>query len=204
MHAYLITGNNKSKIDEEIEKICQKQELEKLEFPLEKIGEVRELISFTKLHFNKKTAFIIRNFDKATLETGHAFLKSLEESASNLYYILTASSIYQVLPTVVSRCQIIKTEGAKIIAEEDAAKINLFLESPLSEKFKLIESFTDRGEALSFLENLIIFCHRLLHGEKNLQYLTKIIKNSQKTHNNLKANGNLKLQLTNFLIHVGS
>ena len=54
--------------------------------------------------FADKKVFIIRNIDNGMEQAQNKLLKTLEEPANNVYFILTTSNINQVLPTIRSRC----------------------------------------------------------------------------------------------------
>ncbi|NIW78927.1 MAG: AAA family ATPase, partial [Calditrichae bacterium] len=61
-----------------------------------------------KLYEGKKKVFIISEADKMRVEAANALLKLLEEPPHNLMLILTTANIYKILPTIKSRCQLIK------------------------------------------------------------------------------------------------
>lgn len=201
MHAYLIIGTDKKSVDEEIAKLCHKLSLNPLEFPLGKIDEVRKLNSFTALSVNKKTAIILKNIEGSTLEALNAFLKNLEEPQENLFYILTAGSIHKVLPTIISRCQIIKVGDSQNIKDKELFEI--FVRLKTAEKFSYFEKIRKREEAINFMRDLIFFMHqKLINDSQNHLSLSKIIKEGQITLTNLEANGNVSLQLTNFAVNT--
>lgn len=54
--------------------------------------------------FANKKIFIIKNIDKGMEQAQNKLLKTLEEPANNVYFILTTSNVNQVLPTIRSRC----------------------------------------------------------------------------------------------------
>lgn len=65
--------------------------------------------------FADKKVFILRNIDEGTEQAQNKLLKTLEEPANNVYFILTTKSVEQVLPTIRSRCS--KIELAKLSQE---------------------------------------------------------------------------------------
>lgn len=171
-----------------------------MEFPLAKIADTRELRKITKLSFNSPTAILINNIDLATEEAVNAFLKSLEEPQENISYILTANSLAAVLPTIVSRCQVIKIANSekRIAYSGNAEK---FLELTTGEKLALIDKIKDRGEAQVFVQNSIEVSHfNLLNSVKNRSKTAMNLEILIKTLNNLKLNGNVGLQLANMVI----
>ena len=57
------------------------------------------------------TAFkvgIIVSAEKMTLESQNALLKTLEEPPSNTFLILTTSRARKLIPTIISRCQVLE------------------------------------------------------------------------------------------------
>ncbi|MFH1478700.1 MAG: DNA polymerase III subunit delta' [Candidatus Omnitrophota bacterium] len=75
-----------------------------------KIDKARDIIyqASLKPYEAKKRFFIINNAESLTIEAQNALLKILEEPPLNHILILTASNVMGILPTVVSRCKVIK------------------------------------------------------------------------------------------------
>ena len=74
-----------------------------------KISQIRELnqeLSFAPLSARYRV-FVICRSELMTAEAANAFLKTLEEPPPDNIFILTASEPLDLLPTVVSRCQIV-------------------------------------------------------------------------------------------------
>ncbi len=167
------------------EYVVHRENIDKqIPFVLQKIDDVRELKKLVKFSFSEKTAIIIQDIDKITTEAANAFLKNLEEPTKNIIYILTASNLSNVLPTIISRCEVIRLQRigdrlqGKHLNYRDALNIK------------------DREEAIKFIEELIFTDH-----EKNI---FNNMENYLNTIKNLKANGNVSLQLTNFVVKMSS
>jgi len=175
MHAFLLINTNPKEF-------ATRQKAKQIPFTLQKIEDARELKKFVKFSFFEKTAIIVEDIDKATAETQNAFLKNLEEPSYNLIYILTASNINNVLPTITSRCQVIRIKKEEL-------KIK-------NSNYKDALNIKDRGEAIKFIENLIHIDH-----EKNI---FKNEENYLQSLKNLKANGNVSLQLLNLVVRMES
>lgn len=201
MHAYLIIGTGSEEVKGSSRKLAEKLKAKILEFPISKISETRELRNITKLSFNSPTAILINSVDEATEEAVNAFLKNLEEPQENIFYILTASSLKSVLPTIVSRCEVIKlTARQNKEKDKDSEK---FLDMPVGKKLALIDKIKDRGEAKIFVQNLIKVLHfNLLNSAKTKLKIVMDLEILIKTLNNLKSNGNVQLQLTNMVISL--
>lgn len=75
-----------------------------------KIEQIRELSRRINLspHSSKYKVAIINNIERLGKEAANALLKTLEEPPANSTLILIASSLEEVLPTIISRCQIMR------------------------------------------------------------------------------------------------
>jgi DNA polymerase III gamma/tau subunit len=194
MHAYLFVGPTGSDFTTPVTKLAGKLKVKLMAFPLTKIEDARELKAFTSLKINEPTAIHIDSIDTASEETLNAFLKSLEEPQENLYFILTASSLSAVLPTIVSRCEVIRNSPPP----EKIQAVQKQLPT-----LSTIDKIKDRGEAKELVENLISQLHHsLITGKDPLSETAENLEISVRTLNNLKANGNVNLQLTNLVINL--
>lgn len=72
---------------------------------------------FTKKAFEgNKKIYIIKSADKMNAATANSILKFLEEPVDEIIAILVTDNINLILPTIMSRCQIIKLSGrSKVI-----------------------------------------------------------------------------------------
>ena len=187
MHAFLIVG--------QADEFIKNFDAIKIEFPLLKIADVRNLSNFTKLKVTEKTAIVIKNFHTASEEAQNALLKALEEPQENLYYILTAENIQNILPTIISRCQVIDVSSMSYIVSNDGKeKVNDFINAKTGGRLKIISAITKREEAIEFMRNIIFIEHTKMEN-------WEVLDNALKTLRNLEANGNVGLQLTNFVIN---
>lgn len=178
MHAFILINSN-------AREFAKKQNAKVIPFTLQKIEDARELKNFVKFVFNEKTAILIENIDSATPEATNAFLKNLEEPNKNLIYILTASNLENVLPTIASRCQVIQVSKAcHSVVKQVLQDKHINIKNALNIK--------DRNEAIKFVEDLIYLDHK----DQNF----KNMENYLGTIRNLKLNGNVSLQMTNLLV----
>lgn len=201
MHAFLISGNSKSKVDKIVDLLVKEHGKMKLEYNISKINDVRELNSFTKHKITKPISIIIYDFDKTTLEAQNAFLKNLEEPQENLTYILTCSTLLTLLPTIVSRCQIIIAQNKLGASKKQNDLTRSFINKSESQKLLYINSIRKKDQAMIFIEDLISGFHQIFIKEVNSS-LANYLKTASLTLNNLKANGNVNLQLTNFVLTI--
>ena len=65
--------------------------------------------------FANKKVIVVRGIDNSMEQAQNKLLKTLEEPAKNVFFILTASALNQVLPTIRSRCG--KIELSKLSSE---------------------------------------------------------------------------------------
>lgn len=204
MHAYLIEGNDLLKIDKEITRITAKNEKGKtMDFALQKIEEVKEISNLLKLSSREHLTLILRDVDNLSLEASNALLKTLEEPPKEVTFILTTHSCYLVPPTILSRCQLIKTQKTKEVDEKTLTEFAVFLDSTTSKKLSLTTTLSGRAPAIEFLETSILSAHKLLQeGKGEKDKLVNFLTRADSTLAAIKANGNVKLQLTNLFIGI--
>jgi DNA polymerase-3 subunit delta' len=87
-----------------------------------KIGEVRELqrdLSLSPYEGRWRVALLC-DFERATVEAANALLKTLEEPAAQVVLLLTAPEAGILLPTIVSRCQVLSLRPLPLTQVKDA------------------------------------------------------------------------------------
>ncbi|MEA3406965.1 MAG: DNA polymerase III subunit delta' [Chloroflexota bacterium] len=92
-----------------------------------KIDQVRELqhtLSLSPVEGRWRVC-IITDFQKATTEAANALLKSLEEPPSRVVLLLTATDADLLLPTIVSRCQVLALRPVPLARLEKALRERL-------------------------------------------------------------------------------
>lgn len=190
MHAYLLIGNNLKEIDNEVSGLTDKLKAKVLEFPLQKVEQVRELNNFLKLSVSGPTLIVARDIHNSTTEALNAFLKNLEEPGRDVFFALTSTGTRNVLSTIVSRCQIIKIGNVDENTDDNAAIE--FINKNAAQKLLFFDKMKDRDASIKFIESVIFF----LHKKRDLNNMEILIK----TLTGLKANGNVNLHLTNLAI----
>ncbi len=201
MHSYLFVGKNEIDLEKLISSYSSSLKVKVIPYTLAKIDDAKSLQATTKLAFSEPTAILIKNIENATEEALNAFLKNLEEPQENLFYFLTSSSSYAVLPTILSRCQVVRTNSKNYLSE-NVPEIEKFLEFSSGQKFAFLEQFKTREDAVSFVSDLTNFIHTKISEGKDLSKLGVEAEISLKTLNNLKANGNIALQMANLAIKL--
>jgi DNA polymerase III delta prime subunit len=196
MHAYLLVGRNIQDIGDKIKDISKGYILYR--HSIQKIADVRELSKVTKLSLTQKTAFLLEDFHDASEEAQNAFLKNLEEPQKSLIYILTAKQTQTILATIVSRCTLIELPSLVVQDKADIQKALDFIKGKAGDRFQIISKITDRGDAIEFLEALLIEANKDLPENQTAE----ISENAFKALENIKKNGNVSLQLTNLVVQI--
>jgi len=199
MHSFLVVGSNQTEVGRVIDQKVREIGFAKLDCELAKIEDARELSKIISL--KTEGVFVIRDIDKATLPALNAFLKSLEEPSEDVYFILTARNLQRVLPTIVSRSEVIYTKNPKV-SMGNAKEVISFLKSKDSEKIKFIWNLKDREEALRFISELVEFTHNNLGRSKDLVYATIILEEAEIARKSIESYGNYKLHLLKFVISI--
>ncbi len=201
MHAYLLVGTDAGELRANWEKLAKRLSAKVMEFPIAKIEDTRQLNSLIRLSFNEPTLIVCPKIHDATEEALNAFLKNLEEPQDNIFFALTAPTVRKVLPTITSRCQVLRIAGTGL-ETANHQKIKDFLSMSVSEKLSYIDKIRDRDKAMDLVENTVNLLHSQLHQD-GVKYkgIVRNIEAATETLTRLKGNGNVNLQLTNMVIN---
>lgn len=199
-HAYIITGGDATGRHERAkalgEEIAKQSSLPPASVAFSYIRPQRSisLQSITALLQDlSMTAFggeyriiLIEDAEQLTSEAGNALLKTLEEPANNIIFMLLTSTVARLMPTLRSRSQVIslKTSPISIDLESRCAG---FFEQSISQRLVRVAELVDRAEQLEFAQELL----RYSQSRRNYPFASwlqdKLVK-SQKS-------GNLRLLL---------
>jgi hypothetical protein len=108
-----------------------------------------------------------------------------------------------VLPTLLSRCQIIEIKTQNAVAADLPGQIETFLHNypdgklSLTEAFAVSEIYKERPEAITFVEQLLHRIHN--HSAYPNPHFLKIVQLGIVTLRRLRANVNTRLALEDFL-----
>lgn len=202
MHAHLLVGEDHNKLLTYAENLSKIQKSILIEYPVKTIKEVRELEKYTKLKLTQPTTIYIEGIDKASLPTLNAFLKTLEEPQEGLYFVLTAARLHDVIPTIISRCHVARIENKRKLSSKDQENALAFINSSAPKKLATISDIRDRNEAIYFLENIILAVYEEMQKSDKKDKYADIIETADASLGTIKANGNISLQLTNFVISI--
>jgi DNA polymerase III delta prime subunit len=170
------------------------------------ISAVRELKNNLKLKPLKgksKIALII-SADKLTLPAQHALLKTLEEPAPNTFLLLELNNPHQLLPTIRSRCQIIKaprsqTINRKIDTKKTQSFINALQKASPGKRISYLETYcTQKADAQNLLKSLLFVLRQKIRQDPSWAPALKL---TQEALISLDQNLNLKLTLEHFALN---
>lgn len=175
------------------------------------VREMQQKVFLKPLHGSEK-AVILHDAELLTIEAQNALLKILEEPPESTTIIVTSIIQDALLPTILSRCQIIEIQETNNNQKENLDEYRkLFEKLPslsLGEKLKIAEKVgKGKEDALEWLENVIVAgrmqmlssVNKYPNQTVNLQTLKLL----QEAHKTLKlTNTNLRLTIENFLLII--
>lgn len=102
----------------------------------EQLDELQQEFSKKAVIGNKKI-YIINEAEKMNSSAANSILKFIEEPVPNIIAILITDNIYQLLDTIISRCQIISLKKVKIDSQNELDKIanNVFSDTEKKNDF---------------------------------------------------------------------
>lgn len=171
-----------------------------------KIDDIRDFnqeLAFSNYNSDRRY-FIFFNSDLATISAQNAALKSIEEPPKNTQIVLMTSTLEKLLPTIVSRCEVISLK--KSVYEKQNQDKNTtdvyktILKSKHYELIDLANNYKERSEALLFL-NKLLACLNFELNTSTSNFKNKSIANHLRiileTMKQLNQNVNVKLALEN-------
>ena len=151
----------------------------------------RQLIELQKEYSNKslldnKRIYLIKNSEKMNQASGNTILKFLEEPEENIIALLLTDNRYNVLETILSRCQILSLKETNLLDDEEEKFIE-FLKHVVNPKefFKRYNYFINNyivdknvaKEKLMQVESTIIqFLNNQYFGENYDNQISDILK----------------------------
>jgi len=224
-HSYLITGgSNQSRRQKALQiiKNLEEKEIKNLkdnpdfiilkEKDSIKINQIRQLKKRLQLkpYQSKFKIALLLEAEKLTIEAQNALLKTLEEPPDNSIIILTTTHPELLLPTIISRCRIIKLSLASQLdhPQEKVQKSLKMIQNILSmgpgKRLKLAETVGENKEAaLKFIIEQLHAWRKLLWDKStslNVAKIVRTLKIIQKAHRMLKNQVNFKLVIENLLL----
>lgn len=161
---------------------------------------------------------VIEDAHALTTEAQNALLKVLEEPPENTFIILGTDTKEMMLPTILSRCQVIEfEEEQKKLSEKTIEELTNFIkilpELSINERLKQAELLAkDKEKALVWLENLILVLRENLleiysssESSQQAHIITSLqtLKSFQSLHTLLKTtNSNPRFSIEHTLLNI--
>lgn len=143
----------------------------------EQLEELQKEFSTKSILANRKV-YIIKQADRLNTQAANSILKFLEEPEENITAILVTDNMYQILNTILSRCQIITLKS-----------VNKYNNTNMLNSIKHNIQFEIEDEKLSeIIEKIIEF---LKYYEKNK--INTILKTQKLWHNFIKEKNEIML-----------
>lgn len=213
MHSFLIVS--KEDQEKEIQRLLKELSIDPLDVSVldpEKTIGIEDIRTIQKTLFLKplkgsKRAVIIKKAQRLTLQSQNALLKTLEEPPSHAILILTTEKKGSLVPTVISRCQVLEIKEQKIFKKEELEKhkkmIQNFSSFSVAHRMKYAQDgATSKEEALALLETLI-FSGREMLLENPETKLARFLLKIQKTHTIISTtNVNLRFALEELFLSL--
>lgn len=153
----------------------------------DQIKEIEEIFSNTSQEKSNKQVYIINFVEYMRVDAVNALLKFLEEPNDNVYAILTTHNILKTIPTIVSRCQVIRLnpsnkdllikESIDLGIAKDDAELLSFIYSTVEDvtQYSKDENYlTIKTFLLEYLKKLVDDSHGALFLlEQNITSITK-------------------------------
>ena len=153
-----------------------------------KVGDIENLQKFlasSSLEKQGKKIYIINCIENANKEAVNALLKTLEEPTSSVYAFITTQNEAKILPTIISRCQILSLLPInKTIVKQNAINEGVLLEDAdiLSYFYCDVEVIKQKSEEENYKEQKKLLYETLnaltISSEEAIYYAqTNLIKN---------------------------
>jgi len=140
MHSFIIVASDKQTRDNYIQQFCRKYTIDPFDktiiaseksLGIDDIRAMQKKLFFKPLK-SKQKIVVIENADTATITTQNALLKLLEEPPAHTIMMLTATTDNPFLPTILSRCTIVRLEENENPSQESLEKTKQELQKLLS------------------------------------------------------------------------
>src|SRR5215216_1845683 len=139
---------------------------------VDKIREARRSLTLKPYQANYRVALFLR-FQEANDNAANALLKTLEEAPSYAVLVLTADNPEQLLPTIVSRCEVLRLRPLKVDQVQHALEEKGFETS----QSRLIAHIS--GGRFGYARRLLESESLLVEREERLNDLQRLISGSR-------------------------
>jgi DNA polymerase III delta prime subunit len=230
MTSFLLVGSDEQQLSEQITSLCAKWQVSAIDTVLidpstdgeradkkttsigiKEIRQLQKSIYLKPLQSTHK-AVILKHAELLTHEAQNALLKTLEEPPDNTLIMLCTYSEDILLPTIQSRCTILRLKNAireVAMPENDLQKITDTLEdlkkTSIGTKLKYAELLAKQKEAtLQWLEkSLIVLRERMLKANGSNAQDVKLLQLLHACHIELKTtNVNTRMALEHYFLQI--
>lgn len=167
---------------------------------IKQIRELKQKLSLKPFSANFKLAVILEA-EKLTPPAQHSLLKTLEEPPNKTIIILCVSQLDLLLPTIISRCEVIKLRSFLQATSPDHQSI---ITGTAGQRLKLASQHSHtREQAAEFVKNQLFSLRQIMRQKPNLTIVQQL-RQTQKALKMLEANVNPKLVLGNLSLHCSA
>ncbi len=212
-HAYLLVGNDSQAIDELIAFIKREKRISDVDLSVVrppdetgrsgdiKVEEIRRLIHEVHLSpYGKERLAVVYGCDRLNQSSGNVLLKTLEEPPGSVTFVL-AASCDSVLPTIKSRCRLLRVSSD---GRPDEAYIDSL--GLLTRDFATISKECDRlakeNEIEDYLDSLEQALRQLMLADGGVG-CGLALKEVLKARKSIRGNANSRLVLENMALRIG-
>ena len=164
------------------------------------IDDVREWLGWIKIApgVNKKKVLVIGDSQNLSVEAQNALLKTLEEPPDNVSIILQSFDEDLLLPTIVSRCVVLRSNKNLVLSDELVQQQISDLTSGKVFALDLASTIKDRQTALEWLDqSALVLRQKLSIDRANIKRLESFFQAKKM----LLGNTNVRLTLENLFLN---
>ena len=170
------------------------------EIGVKAIREMIRQINLTPGHGSGKLA-IIKEADRLGLEAANTLLKTLEEPPRTATIILLSADL-KLLPTIRSRCQIVRFDDKITDADEEVlTEFREIIRGNLSKSFKSADKMSTSANLDQQLNIILSSLRNQLPGDPNIDKV-RVIKSILMARRNLKITTSKRLVLENLFMEI--
>jgi DNA polymerase III delta prime subunit len=224
MTSFIIVSKDKNKRDEYLKEFYKKHTIDVFDqtiltldnsvkqnsasIGIEDIKQMQKKLFLKPLKGETK-AVILEDAELLTIEAQNALLKVLEEPPQHTLIVLSTNTKETLLPTIISRCQLIQLEEEELIlSEKEKTELQTFLEDlpkwGIGERLKKAEQLAkDKNKAIEWIEKLILVTREKMLTSEDSIFYANIIRHFQSLHTLLKTtNTNPRFAIENTLLQL--
>lgn len=146
--------------------------LEEEKIGIEDVKRIRKHLASKPFGSTAKSV-VIFDGNNISLDAQNALLKTLEEPPGETIILIGVDSENKLLPTVLSRCLVISYQQSAI-SSQPSFNLNQLLETPIEERFEIVEKASDREQLLKDLTES--YREKVLEGKVKSGFLEELLK----------------------------